>query len=191
MNALLIGFINQANGPSEPIDTGMRLAEVDTPTVAMRPMLQASWKSTTAFRASAGGWPFTNTVGNGCPTGIACACRPVVARTREGRHPARPPGQAAEPRRCGVLFPVRIHSVMRHGHSMNIHFLNCFTSNARLPSHWRSGTLCLLIETGQGLVLVDTGRASSAPFSSSRSFHSIRKRPRRGERLLPYPPSSA
>jgi glyoxylase-like metal-dependent hydrolase (beta-lactamase superfamily II) len=40
---------------------------------------------------------------------------------------------------------------------VNIHFLNGFTCNARLPSHWRTGTLCLLIETGQGLVLVDTG----------------------------------
>ena len=40
---------------------------------------------------------------------------------------------------------------------MTIHFLNCFTCNARVPSHWRSGTLCLLIETRQGLVLVDTG----------------------------------
>jgi glyoxylase-like metal-dependent hydrolase (beta-lactamase superfamily II) len=43
------------------------------------------------------------------------------------------------------------------GYSLNIHFLNCFTCNARLPSHWRSGTLCLLIETGHGLILVDTG----------------------------------
>lgn len=40
---------------------------------------------------------------------------------------------------------------------MNIHFLNCFTCNARVPSELRSGTLCLLMETGQGLVLVDTG----------------------------------
>jgi glyoxylase-like metal-dependent hydrolase (beta-lactamase superfamily II) len=40
---------------------------------------------------------------------------------------------------------------------LNIQFLNCFTCNARVPSHWHSGTLCLLIETGQGLVLVDTG----------------------------------
>jgi glyoxylase-like metal-dependent hydrolase (beta-lactamase superfamily II) len=40
---------------------------------------------------------------------------------------------------------------------MIIHFLNCFTCNARLPSDWRSGTLCLLIQTDQGLVLVDTG----------------------------------
>ena len=40
---------------------------------------------------------------------------------------------------------------------MDIHFLNCFTCNARVPSDWRSGALCLLIETEQGLVLVDTG----------------------------------
>ncbi len=41
--------------------------------------------------------------------------------------------------------------------TMTIHFLNCFTSSARVPSHWRTGALCLLIETNQGLVLVDTG----------------------------------
>jgi len=40
---------------------------------------------------------------------------------------------------------------------MPIHYLNCFTCNARVPTHWRSGALCLLIETDQGLVLVDTG----------------------------------
>jgi glyoxylase-like metal-dependent hydrolase (beta-lactamase superfamily II) len=40
---------------------------------------------------------------------------------------------------------------------MNIHFLNCFTCNARVPASWRTGTLCLLVETEQGLVLVDTG----------------------------------
>jgi glyoxylase-like metal-dependent hydrolase (beta-lactamase superfamily II) len=40
---------------------------------------------------------------------------------------------------------------------VTIHFLNCFTCNARVPSHWRSGTLCLLIETSDGPVLVDTG----------------------------------
>ncbi|MBN1138705.1 MAG: MBL fold metallo-hydrolase [Anaerolineae bacterium] len=40
---------------------------------------------------------------------------------------------------------------------MVVHFLNCFTCNARVPSDWRSGTICLLIETNQGLVLVDTG----------------------------------
>ena len=40
---------------------------------------------------------------------------------------------------------------------MTIHFLNGFTCNARLPRHWECGTLDLLIETQQGLVLVDTG----------------------------------
>jgi glyoxylase-like metal-dependent hydrolase (beta-lactamase superfamily II) len=40
---------------------------------------------------------------------------------------------------------------------MTIHFLNCFTCSARVPSHWHTGALCLLIETDQGLVLVDTG----------------------------------
>ncbi len=40
---------------------------------------------------------------------------------------------------------------------MALHFLNCFTCSARVPSHLHTGTLCLLIETCQGLVLVDTG----------------------------------
>ena len=40
---------------------------------------------------------------------------------------------------------------------MAIHFLNCFTCNARVPSDWCTGTLCLLIETDRGPVLVDTG----------------------------------
>jgi glyoxylase-like metal-dependent hydrolase (beta-lactamase superfamily II) len=40
---------------------------------------------------------------------------------------------------------------------MAIHYLNCFTCNARFPRHWRSGALCLLVESNDGLVLVDTG----------------------------------
>lgn len=40
---------------------------------------------------------------------------------------------------------------------MGIHFLNCFTCNARWPRGWETGTLCLLVETNQGLALVDTG----------------------------------
>jgi len=40
---------------------------------------------------------------------------------------------------------------------MSIRFFNCFTCNARVPSHWHTGTLCLLVETEQGLALVDTG----------------------------------
>lgn len=40
---------------------------------------------------------------------------------------------------------------------MTIHFLNCFTCNARFPRSWKTGLLSLLIETDRGLVLVDTG----------------------------------
>lgn len=40
---------------------------------------------------------------------------------------------------------------------MSIHYLNCFTCNARYPRHWNTGALCLLIESNDGLVLVDTG----------------------------------
>lgn len=40
---------------------------------------------------------------------------------------------------------------------MKIHLLNTFTCNARIPPHWMCGTLDLLVETRQGLVLVDTG----------------------------------
>ncbi|MGC9349075.1 MAG: MBL fold metallo-hydrolase [Anaerolineae bacterium] len=40
---------------------------------------------------------------------------------------------------------------------MAIHILNGFTCLARIPSHWRTGTVCLLVETDRGLVLVDTG----------------------------------
>jgi glyoxylase-like metal-dependent hydrolase (beta-lactamase superfamily II) len=38
-----------------------------------------------------------------------------------------------------------------------ISFLNGFTCNARVPADWETGTLCLLVETDQGPVLVDTG----------------------------------
>ena len=40
---------------------------------------------------------------------------------------------------------------------MNIHFLNCFTCNARIPSNWHTGTLCILVETQQAIVLINTG----------------------------------
>jgi len=40
---------------------------------------------------------------------------------------------------------------------MAIHFLNTFTCNARYPKNWSTGLLSLLIETEQGLVLVDAG----------------------------------
>jgi glyoxylase-like metal-dependent hydrolase (beta-lactamase superfamily II) len=40
---------------------------------------------------------------------------------------------------------------------MTVHLFNGFTCNARVPRHWECGTLDLLVETDQGLVLVDTG----------------------------------
>ncbi len=40
---------------------------------------------------------------------------------------------------------------------MTIHLLNCFTDNARWPSKLKTGMACLLIETDQGLILLDTG----------------------------------
>jgi len=40
---------------------------------------------------------------------------------------------------------------------MAIHYLNCFTCHARIPPHWHTGALCILIEGQEGLVLVDTG----------------------------------
>ena len=40
---------------------------------------------------------------------------------------------------------------------MKIQILNCFTCNARFPRGWETGTVCLLVETNQGLTLIDTG----------------------------------
>jgi glyoxylase-like metal-dependent hydrolase (beta-lactamase superfamily II) len=40
---------------------------------------------------------------------------------------------------------------------MTIHLMNCFTCNARWPSKLKTGMVCLLIESDQGLLLVDTG----------------------------------
>jgi glyoxylase-like metal-dependent hydrolase (beta-lactamase superfamily II) len=40
---------------------------------------------------------------------------------------------------------------------MTIHLMNCFTCNARWPSKLKTGMACLLIETDQGLALLDTG----------------------------------
>ncbi|MBN2386627.1 MAG: MBL fold metallo-hydrolase [Anaerolineales bacterium] len=40
---------------------------------------------------------------------------------------------------------------------MTIHIMNCFTCNARPPSTLRTGLVCALVETDQGLVLIDTG----------------------------------
>jgi glyoxylase-like metal-dependent hydrolase (beta-lactamase superfamily II) len=40
---------------------------------------------------------------------------------------------------------------------MTIHFFNGFTCSARIPRHWKCGTLELLVDTDQGPVLIDTG----------------------------------
>jgi|WetSurMetagenome_2_1015567.scaffolds.fasta_scaffold350311_1 glyoxylase-like metal-dependent hydrolase (beta-lactamase superfamily II) len=40
---------------------------------------------------------------------------------------------------------------------MSIYILNGFTCNARIPRHWLCGTVELLVETEEGLTLVDTG----------------------------------
>jgi glyoxylase-like metal-dependent hydrolase (beta-lactamase superfamily II) len=40
---------------------------------------------------------------------------------------------------------------------MTIHIFNVFSCNARPPSKLKTGTVCALVETAQGLVLIDTG----------------------------------
>lgn len=40
---------------------------------------------------------------------------------------------------------------------MTIHIFNGFTCNARPPSKLKTGEVCTLVETDQGLVLIDTG----------------------------------
>ena len=40
---------------------------------------------------------------------------------------------------------------------MTIRIFNGFTCCARIPTTWKTGLVCLLIETNQGLTLVDTG----------------------------------
>jgi glyoxylase-like metal-dependent hydrolase (beta-lactamase superfamily II) len=39
----------------------------------------------------------------------------------------------------------------------NLHIFNGFTCNARWPSSMKTGLVCTLVETDQGLTLVDTG----------------------------------
>lgn len=40
---------------------------------------------------------------------------------------------------------------------MSIHIFNVFTCNARWPSTLKTGMVCMLVETDQGLIMVDTG----------------------------------
>ena len=63
---------------------------------------------------------------------------------------------------------------------MSIHFLNTFTCNARYPKNWQTGLLSLLVETEQGLVLVDTGLGLAEyerPRPFARFFQVITKMP--------------
>ncbi len=40
---------------------------------------------------------------------------------------------------------------------MTIYKFNCFSANAGPPLNWKTGTVCLLFETNQGLTMVDCG----------------------------------
>ena len=50
---------------------------------------------------------------------------------------------------------------------MSFHLLNTFTRNSRFPEKWKTGSLSLLIETEQGLVLVDVGLGAEEYTNSS------------------------
>ncbi len=69
---------------------------------------------------------------------------------------------------------------------MAIHLLNCFTCNARWPSNLKTGMVCLLMETDQGLTLVDTGLGLEEyikPTRMTRLFRSIT--------IMPFSPAEA
>jgi glyoxylase-like metal-dependent hydrolase (beta-lactamase superfamily II) len=59
---------------------------------------------------------------------------------------------------------------------MTIHIFNAFTCNARWPSKLKTGLVCTLVETRQGLVLIDTGPGQtdySHPHRMLRLFQAI------------------
>jgi len=63
---------------------------------------------------------------------------------------------------------------------MTIHFLNTFSCSAHFPKEWGTGLLSLLIETEQGLVLVDVGLGSEEyknPSPFTKIFRIITKMP--------------
>ncbi len=69
---------------------------------------------------------------------------------------------------------------------MAIHLLNCFTCNARWPKSLKTGLVCLLVDTDQGPVLVDTGLGSREyvhPTWMTRLFRIIT--------VMPFDPSEA
>ncbi len=69
---------------------------------------------------------------------------------------------------------------------MAIRILNCFTCNARWPPSLKTGMVCLLVDTDQGPVLVDTGLGSQEyvhPSWMTRLFRIIT--------LMPFDPGEA
>ena len=80
---------------------------------------------------------------------------------------------------------------------MSVHLLNCFTCNARVGA-MKTGTLCLLVDTNAGTVLVDTGLGLldySAPTWFTQFFRLITEMPFRVEeaafhqvQMVGYPP---
>ena len=63
---------------------------------------------------------------------------------------------------------------------MSLYTLNTFTCNARFPQKWKTGLVSLLIETEQGLVLVDTGLGTeeyASPSLFTRVFQVITDMP--------------
>ena len=65
---------------------------------------------------------------------------------------------------------------------MTIHYLNCFTCNARIPRHWQSGMLCLLVESSDGLVLVDTGLGTRDYVDAPGILRTFKQPPHRSSR---------
>lgn len=64
--------------------------------------------------------------------------------------------------------------------------MNCFTCNARIPCHMKTGLLCLLIDTNAGPALVDTGlglQDYSNPTWFTHFFRAIT--------VMPFDPSEA
>jgi hypothetical protein len=61
------------------------------------------------------------------------------------------------PRNRGAVIIIPLDRRRTGGKPMTIHFLNGFTCKTNFPYHWECGTIELLIETDDGLVLVDTG----------------------------------
>ncbi|MCP4140414.1 MAG: MBL fold metallo-hydrolase [Chloroflexi bacterium] len=63
---------------------------------------------------------------------------------------------------------------------MSVYYLNTFTCNARFFADWKTGLLSLLVETEQGLVLIDTGLGKAEyenPSSFTQAFRVVAEMP--------------